>query len=281
MIPFTFDYYRPDTITEAVRAYKELEEAGRFPIYYSGGSEIISMARVNNIHTKAVIDLKAIPECTVFENNANELVMGSAVTLSAISEANYYPLLTKACGRIADHTMQCKITLGGNICGTIRYKEALLPLLLSDVSVIIASGNKLATIPIHEIYNHRLNLKKGDFIVQFIIKNKYLSLPYFHIKKTKNEKIDYPALTLAAILDEGRVRLAFSGLCAFPFQSPKIDTAWNQEGLAADAKIHEMINHLPGPVLNDVYGSDTYRLFVLKTTMLNLEKELEKMPCSN
>ena len=238
------------------------------------------MARVNNIHTKAVIDLKAIPECTAFQNDANELVIGSAVTLSSIYEANYYPLLTKSCGRIADHTMQCKITLGGNICGTIRYKEALLPLLLSDANVVIATRNKLATVSINEIYNHRLNLKRGDFIVQFTIKNKYLSLPYFHIKKTKNEKIDYPVLSLAAVVDEDRIRLAFSGLCAFPFQSSRVDSAWNHEGLSADAKVHEMINHLPGPVLNDVNGSDTYRLFVLKTTLLNLEKELGAMSCS-
>jgi CO/xanthine dehydrogenase FAD-binding subunit len=281
MIPYSFDYYRPDTISEALETYHDLDAAGKTPVYYSGGSEIISMARVNNLSTKAVIDLKVIAECSCQENRGDHLVIGSSVTLSSITEANHFPLLSKSCGRIADHTMQCKITLGGNICGTIIYREALLPLLLSDTSVVIASKDKCFTLPLHDIYNHKLNLKEGDFIVQFIIEGKYLSLPYFHIKKTKNEKIDYPLITLAALLYEGQVRLAFSGLCEYPFRSKKIESAWNEAGLQKEARVHELINRLPGSVLNDISGSDQYRLFVLKTTLLNLERALEENACSN
>lgn len=57
MIPFDFDYYRPDTIDEAVQLFRLLDSQGKSPLYFGGGSEIISMARVHNIHTKAVIDL--------------------------------------------------------------------------------------------------------------------------------------------------------------------------------------------------------------------------------
>ena len=158
MIPFQFDYYRPDTISEAVKLYGQLDSEGKKPLYYGGGSEIISMARVNNLNTGAVIDLKAIPECRELKTDGDHLVIGSSVTLSDITEANLFPLLTKACGRIADHTMQCKITVGGNVCGTIIYREALLPLLLADCTVLVAGASHLKKVSVHHLFNKRSNL---------------------------------------------------------------------------------------------------------------------------
>jgi CO/xanthine dehydrogenase FAD-binding subunit len=76
MIPFEFEYYKPDTVEEAVQKFKELDSQGKEPLYYSGGSEIISMARVSSIHPGAVIDLKGIPDCKVLEFQGEFLVIG-------------------------------------------------------------------------------------------------------------------------------------------------------------------------------------------------------------
>ncbi len=275
MIPFNFDYYRPDTIDEAVSAYLELDSANREPVYYSGGSEIISMARVNNMHTNAVIDLKAIPECNVLEFRGDRLVIGSSVTLSRISEENPFPLLSKACGRIADHTMQCRITIGGNLCGTIIYREASLPLLLSDCEVIVTSGGTLRKLPVKEVFGERLLLPRGEFIVQFVIDSEYVSLPFVHVKKTKNEKIDYPLISLAALRKDDRIRLALSGMCPFPFRSPEMEECLNDRNDSWGVRIDKALGRLPAPGLNDISGSDGYRRFVLKNTLLNTLKTLE------
>ena len=275
MIPFNFDYYRPDTIDEAVSAYLELDSANKEPVYYSGGSEIISMARVNNIHTKAVIDLKAIPECNVLEFRGDRLVIGSSVTLSRLSEENPFPLLSKACGRIADHTMQCRITIGGNLGGTVIYREASLPLLLSDCEVIMTSGGTLRKLPLKEVFGERLRLPRGEFIVQFVIGSEYVSLPFVHIKKTKNEKIDYPLISLAALKKDDRIRLALSGMCPFPFRSPGMEECLNDRNDSWGVRIDKALGRLPAPILNDISGSDGYRRFVLKNTLLNTLKPLE------
>ncbi len=275
MIPMKFDYYRPDTVSEAVKIYGQLDSEGKRPLYYGGGSEIISMARMNNLDMGAVIDLKGIPECRELKTDGDHLVIGSSVTLSDITEADLFPLLSKACGRIADHTMQCKITVGGNICGTIIYKEALLPLLLSDCTVLIAGAGHLKKVSVHRLFHQGLNLSPGEFIVQFLVEKKYAALPYFHIKKTKNEKIDYPLISLCAVLEEGSFKLALSGLCGFPFRSVRMETELNRRDVSPEERVRNAVNLMPGPVLNDVSGSDRYRLFVLKNTLMNLGKELE------
>lgn len=275
MIPIDFDYYRPDSIDEAVQIYKELDSQGKEPIYYGGGSEIISMARVHNIHTKAVIDLKGIPECNVLEFQGDLLVIGASVTLSRISESKLFPLLGKTGGRIADHTIQCKITLGGNIGGTIIYREAVLPLLLSDSYVIIASENKRKQVPISEVFMERLHLARGEFIVQFTLGKEYTALPYVHVKKTRNEKIDYPLISIAAIKQSDKIRVAFSGVCAFPFRSTQVEDDLNDKNSPWEARINNVLSHLPAPVLNDVSGSDKYRKFVLKNALINTLETLE------
>ncbi len=275
MIPFSFDYYRPDTLLEAVQIYRELESLGKEPLYYGGGSEIISMARVHNLHTKAVVDLKAIPECNVLEFCGDTLVIGSSVTLSRISESELFPLLGKSAVRIADHTMQCKITLGGNIGGTILYRESVLPLLLSDCSALVTSGDSLKQVPLHDVFNERLQLPKGDFIVQFMIDKEYTSLPYVHVKKTRNEKIDYPLLTIAALKKDDQIRLAMSGVCPFPFRSARLEEYINDKSTPREVRVTHALDSLPAPLLNDVSGSDSFRKFILKTTLSDTLERLE------
>lgn len=59
MIAHPFEYYRPKTVQEAVWAYCEAAKNGT-PQYYGGGTEIITMARMDSIRPTAVIDLKGL-----------------------------------------------------------------------------------------------------------------------------------------------------------------------------------------------------------------------------
>ena len=90
MIPFDFEYYKPETIEDATNLFCELDRLGKKPIYYGGGTEFISMARMHNIYTEAVIDIKGIPECNVYGLDKNQLIIGSAVTLTNIAGLNLF-----------------------------------------------------------------------------------------------------------------------------------------------------------------------------------------------
>jgi len=270
MIPFDFEYYRPDTMQEATDIFRQLESEGKTPVYYSGGTELISMARVGNVIFDAAIDIKNIPECRVLEyDQDNNLVLGSALTLSEITESNQFPLLGKTAGRIADHTMQCKITLGGNLASTIIYRETVLPLLTAESRAVVASHDGLREYPINEIFNQRLNLEKGSFLVKIVTNRGFAESPYFHIKKTKNEKIDYPLLTTAGIKVGGMLRIAFSGLCSYPFRSMQIENILNGTG-SFEERADKIADTVSENILNDTSGSSEYRKFVLKNTIINV-----------
>lgn len=275
MIPFDFIYCRPETLAEAAEVFIQLQTQGKKSVYYAGGSEIITMCRAGSIRPDAVIDIKAIPECNRLEVKKNELHIGAVCTLNEIKESKLFPLLKLASGRIADHTNQCRITLGGNLCGTIIYRETSLPLLLSDARVTLLGPEGRRTVSFQSIFPGSIQLKPGEFIVQVHIPDWALNARHAHIKKTENEKIDYPLVSVAAIWKEDYLRVAFSGICAYPFRSEKIEAVLNNRKVSCDARVEEATKLLPEAAYSDVEGSGAYRVFVLRNTLSSFLEEWE------
>jgi len=275
MIPFDFEYHRADSIDTAVQIFSDMDKQGKNPMYYGGGTEIISMGRMANISTGAVIDIKEIAQCKVQEIQGDHLVIGAGVTLTQIRESNLFPLLAQAGARVADHTIQNKVTLGGNLCGTIIYREAILPLLLTDSEVVIAGPEGSKTFPINQLFNQRMNLNKGEFIIQIRTLKSLLSLPHIHVKRTKEDKIHYPLLTLCAMKVDGQVRAAFSGLCDYPFRSPDMESELNKSATAAEQRVDNAITKIPSPIPNNLEGSAEYRSFILRSLLISILNELE------
>ncbi|MDR6226783.1 FAD binding domain-containing protein [Desmospora profundinema] len=275
MIPYDFEYYRPGSIEEATRLFHLLDKQGKQPVYYSGGTELITLGRVKRVVTGAVIDIKGIPECHVLQMEQNRLVMGAAVPLTKLIEGNPFPLLSKTAGEIADRTARNKITLGGNVCGSIYYREAVLPLLLTDSRVGIADEKGIKVVPIEQVFDQNIQLAKGELLVQVITDQRDLHLPFFSVKKRKQWNIGYPLLTVAALKKGDDIRVAFSGVYPFPFRDKGMETTLNNKQLTPEARAEQAVQSLSGPILDNVEGSADYRLFVLKNTLLDVLEGLE------
>lgn len=270
MIPLDFIYCRPDSLQEAAEIYSQMRASGQNPVYYSGGSEIITMCRAGTINPGAVIDIKVIPECNELRFCGDKLVIGACNTLSRIKDAKNFPLLGKACGRVADHTNQCRITLGGNLCGTIIYRETSLPLMLCDAEVLLYGQSGARTEMFSSVFDKNMLLGEGELVVQVHIPAWALDAPFVHVKKTTNEKIDYPLVNVTALSKDGAMRVAFSGLCAFPFRSMEIEQVLGDKSATPQARVEAAAALLPEPARSDVEGSGEYRLFVMKNTLLEL-----------
>lgn len=275
MIPDDFEYYRPTSIREAVQLDQTLRKQGKMPAYYSGGTEIITLTRINMFVTDAVIDIKGIPECNTFTEHNGAVVIGAAVPLTRLTDSSLFPLLGQTAGVIADHTARNKITVGGNISGQIFYREAVLPFLLADSLVVIAGPSGIRQVSIHQVFAGELQLDPGEFLVQLVTDQTYVRAPFRSIKKRRQGKTGYPLVTVAALKEGGRIRTAFSGLREFPFRSFDMEKLLNDRNLPPVERIEEAVRLLPKPFLHDVQGSAEYREFVLKQTLLVILEEME------
>lgn len=275
MIAHPFEYYRPKTAAEAVQAYGEVTAAQGTPLYYGGGTEIITMARMNSIKPSAVIDLKGIPELSILQADGGRLIIGGCVTLSALHETNAFPLLGATAARIADHTNQVRITLGGNLAGTVIYREAVLPLLLSDATLVFYGLKGERRAPIAEAFQERLQRGQDEFLSQITVEPKYLRAPWVHVKKVAVEKIGYPLVTIAAMKVDGRMRIAASGYCEFPFRSAEMERTMNDGSLSARERAQRMAGQAPAGVLADMGAQADYRTKVFIDTVEDTINTLE------
>src|SRR5690606_38997647 len=170
---------------------------GKQPIYFSGGTEIITYGRVNKIVTGAIIDIKGVPDCLVLKKENNKLTLGSAQSLTKIRDMKLFPLLNKTIVEIADHTARNKITLGGNICANIIYRETVLPFLLTESEVVIAGASGIRQVPIMDVFNQKLLLERGEFLVQVVTSLHDIELPFISVKKRRQWDVGYPLITIA------------------------------------------------------------------------------------
>lgn len=282
MIPFAFEYYRPASAQEAVFLYHSLLSREKSPMYYAGGTEIISFARLYQLYPRAVIDMKAIPECNTLEFQGDQLIIGAAKTLSQVQESGLFPLLSQCGGRVADHTVRNKITVGGNVCSRLPFREAILALLVSDCEVVIAGTRGIRQEPMERIYKQSLQLEPGDLLLQFSVDRHNASLPFYSMKKTANgdvaypqDKIGYPLISAALVKKNGQLRAAFSGLCPFPFRAYDLEEILNHSTLTVEEKLDQACKHLPAQIADNIDGSDSYREFVFRQTLSKALDQLE------
>lgn len=275
MIAFDFLYVRPNSLKDAFETFSTLKSEGKNAVYYSGGSEIITLCRTGSIKPDAVIDIKNIADCKGIYKDEETLHIGAACTLYEISKSKFFPLLGLCCGRIADHTNQCRITLGGNLCGTIIYRETSLALLTCDAKIRIYGENGERTEPFSSVFNKRMQISPGEIITKISIPLWALNARHAHIKKTANEKIDYPLLSLGALIKDDKLQIAFSGLFEYPFRCEKLEMLLNEKNKSPYDRAKAACSLINENVIHNVDSSKKYRLFVFENTVQELLEAIE------
>lgn len=270
MINFDFDFVQPSAVEIAIKTFYADEDKKK--MYVSGATEFISRARMCEITPRVVIDTKFIPECNVFEQNEEHIIIGSAVPLNKIIDANPFPLLTDVCRGIASRTARNKITLGGNLLSDLPYRETMLPLLLANSQLVIATSNGIEKRNMDEIGK----LAEGELLLQTITDKQYLNVPYQYRRKTRQSNLNYPIITAAALREGDIWRFAFSGLCHEPLCERKLNEKINAIDLKSVADMSGLVDYVPGEVLDDMNASRGFRTYLFRVLLHQMIIEGDK-----
>lgn len=275
MITADLEYYRPSALHEAIEICQRLSNQGKSPVYYSGGTEVITTLREGSLTAGAVIDLKEVPECRVLEIVEDRLVVGSAVTLNEVIDSNLFPLLGEVCRKFLDHTNRNKVTVGGNICSRLPYKETVLPFLVANSEALVEGPAGERRSPLSEAFHKAMNLSPGEILVQISARKDDLALPWAFHRATRLEKLAYPLASIAAVIGDGLPRVAISGVCDFPFRSQAIEQEIGDTRSPLGVRIDKAMTRLPAPARNDIDGSGEYRVVVAKNLLAGIVRQLE------
>jgi len=274
MIPFEFDYVRPAQAAEAVHAVCAARSDGRQAVFYGGGTELLTRARQGSARFDRAVDLKGVRECQPLGLEGGRLVVGAARTLAEVCEADPWPFLSAAAGRVADHTIRRQITFGGHLGGRIHYREAALPLMLVGAEALVADPDGLHTVAFDDVYDGSLHLAPDAFVAQVRVDRDVLDWPFSCVKRTRLDWVDYPLVTLAAVDDGDGVRVAAAGLYDVPVRLTEVEDALADSGGSPAERAARALRQLPRPPLDDVHGTAAYRAFVLEGMLADMVAEL-------
>lgn len=275
MISYDFEYYRPKTYGEAIDLFKSKSDEGKNPVYYSGGTETVTYARNNTVKTGAVIDLKSIEETNVFSEDGDKIIYGSSLSLNHIIEKTSFKLMAHVLATIADHTVRNRISLGGNICGRLFYREAIIPLMASNATLVIAGSEGIRKENIMGGFDKRIALSPGEILLQIEIDKENINYPYMNIRKERSGKIDYPLFHIAALKVDDNIHYAFSGVCPFPFRSIEMENVLNDSSIDPEERVVQAIGLLPSNIIEDIHGSRDFRSYLLESNLLDIIKKME------
>lgn len=275
MISYDFEYYKPKTYGQAIEVFKSKLDEGKNPVYYSGGTEIITNARMNTVKTGAVIDIKSIEETNVFSEDGDLMIYGSSLSLNSIIEKTSFKLFANVLNTIADHTVRNRISLGGNICGRLFYREAILPVMLSNGVLVIASEEGIRREEVMIGFDKRIGLKPGEILLQIEIDKKNVNYPSIQIRKERSGEIDYPLFHIGALKVDRNVRYSFSGICSFPFRDLEMEKLLNDRSIDNKERVEKAIALLPSNIIEDIHGSSDFRRYLFENSLLDIINKME------
>jgi len=260
MINFDFDYYKAIDLQSAYDLYSQLVSKGKKVFYYAGGTELITSFRKGSITCDALIDIKDINGIKRVSIDS-DVLLGACLSLNEIIEDHDLPVLKDVLIHIGDHTVRNAITLGGNICGRLPYKEAILPLLAMDASILIYGADGLKEHKLRNVFDKRLKLNPGDILYQIKYANKPID---FEMKRyTETTSIDYPIVHVFVRNDQEKV-VAVSGYCSYPLYK-----VFNKETIEEIKEAFEAFGK------DDKRAKKTYKKHLYEDAIETLFKEME------
>jgi len=272
MITRPLIYKRPASCKEAVEAYFEATVQGHTPVYYNGGSEVNTFTRKFKMKPDVLIDLKGTEETMRLTCKDTTVYIGASVSLNEVIKAAIHPLITSSLASIADHTTRNHITFGGNICGRLPYREAVLPLLLTkDVMAHIQTQEGLVKKTFTSVFKNRLILNKGEVFVGIEFDKANLPMQADAIRKTKSGKIDYPLIHVMMSKEENHLSIATSGYGSFPDCFENI----SMSDVESTSLIDLLLDQLTDKVKSDGLGSADYRKNLMKIALGDILKKWE------
>jgi CO/xanthine dehydrogenase FAD-binding subunit len=264
MIPYDLTYLRPSNAAEAARLYEQSRAEGLETAYYAGGTEILSFIRQRRMKPEVLIDIKEISECRNSGREDGHVVLGAALSLNEVIESGLFPLLSAACGRIADHTVRNRLTLGGNLCGRLPYREAVLPLLVAEAEVELSGPAGSRWEPLTALLDKRLKLQPGQLLLRIRVGLEATRSSAFHGRRQRGTRVDYPLVTCCLLEVDGESRLAITGACGYPLRDSEAEESLSDPSLDRRQKIKRAVAQYAPRVRGDFRASREYRIFLIE-----------------
>jgi len=153
VIPAKFDYVKPGSVEEAVRA---LAEGGEDAKIIAGGQSLLPVLRLRLAAPSLLVDLGGIAELKGIRDDGDGIVVGAMTPYFEIIGDNlvqeHVALLAQATQTVADNQVRHRGTLGGALAHADPAGDLGAPALALDAVMTIAGAPGTRTVPAADFF---------------------------------------------------------------------------------------------------------------------------------
>ncbi len=236
MIPGTFEYFKPKSVSEAAKLLRKSKNAS----VLAGGHSLLPMMKLRVAAPSALVDLAGIAALRGIKKIGSNIVIGAMTTqhevLASALVAKNAPILHEAAMLIADPQVRYVGTLGGNVANGDPGNDMPAVMLALDATYKIIGPTKARAVKARAFYKglYETALKSGEIVtaIEIPVPGKH----GFAYEKLKRKIGDYATAAVAVLITvkAGKVAtctIALTNLGATP--------------LLADAAASALIGQIP------------------------------------
>ncbi len=153
MIPAAFDYVRPSTVDEALRA---LSDGGEDAKILAGGQSLIPVMRLRLAAPSMVVDLTRVAELRGVRDDGDALAIGAMTTHSDVIAdpliREFAPLIAQATETVADRQVRHRGTFGGALAHADPAGDLPAVALALDAEFVLAGPGGRRTVPARDFF---------------------------------------------------------------------------------------------------------------------------------
>src|SRR5271165_5780918 len=149
MIPQSFEYFCPETVSEAIAL---LEEHGEGAKILSGGQSLIPMMKFRLARPEYIVDINRITDLQYVKEEEGFLKIGGLTREADLEFSNpvqtQYPIILETARSIADPQVRNLATVGGNLAHGDPANDHLATMLALEAEVVATGKSGQRTIPV-------------------------------------------------------------------------------------------------------------------------------------
>jgi xanthine dehydrogenase small subunit len=268
-------YLQPKSLSELFIFWNNYPEA----IIINGSTDIAIKQTKKFEQLETIIDLSAISELKNYEENHNEVIIGSGISLEMLkfSIKNTFPEFHHLLEVFASKQIRELATLGGNI-GSASPIGDTLPLLMAmnaKLVLLSKSGNRYLSMDDFIIGYRKTALKKQEIIQSIRIpKTNNIISRFYKVSKRKDLDIATVSAGFSISLNGKIVKdicIAYGGMAEMPKRAKKTesfltDTNWDIQTIMEAQEILENEFH----PISDARSGAEFRRMAAKNLLLKL-----------
>ncbi|MBU0677477.1 MAG: xanthine dehydrogenase family protein subunit M [Verrucomicrobia bacterium] len=267
-----FEYFKPESIEEAVGLLSKYGDGGRV---LAGGTDLVSLLADGAVQAEALVDIKGISALgdIAFENGV--LTIGSLATFSDLIASDVvkseFPLTWEMPLTVASVGIRNRATPVGNICSAVPCCDTGPILLVYDAEVLVTGPGGDRSVPIADWFvGPRQTVRgPGELVtgVRVTKPGKKHGGCFVKLRRYKGEDLAQASVSVLA-LEGNEYRISFGSVAPKPIRGTRIEALLNGYDLT-DKLLKKAVDLVDGEIspITDIRATAEYRSHMCKVML--------------